>query len=218
MSKWDSNWHERCLKLEAFHAQNGHCNVPDYYPTDPGLRCWVRRQRDASKKKKETLKVDEVARLKRIGLRADLKKKETLKVDEVARLKKIGLSKRDSNWHEKYLKLEAFHAQNGHCNVPESYPTDPGLRCWMRRQRDALKKKKETLKVDQVARLKRIGLRADPLADQWNKQYTKLEAFHAKHGHCKVPANYQPNPTLWKWVVKQHQALIQNTLKVDRVA
>ena len=31
-----------------------------------------------------------------------------------------------------------------------------------------------------------IRLQADTLTDQWNENCSKLEAYHAKYGHCDV--------------------------------
>jgi hypothetical protein len=109
--------------------------VPHVYQADPALRRWVSVQRRALKK--GTLKPDLVARLDRIGFQ----------VDPLI-----------EKWNEKFSKLEAYHASNGHCNVPRYHAGSLGR--WVRYQREALKK--GTLKPDRVARLNGIGFQADP--------------------------------------------------------
>jgi len=39
--------------------------------------------------------------------------------------------------------------------------------------------------------------------EQWGKRYSELVEFHKQHGHCLVPLNWAPNPSLAHWVKRQ---------------
>lgn len=40
-------------------------------------------------------------------------------------------------------------------------------------------------------------------AEQWNQKIADLVEFRRIHGHCSVPYDYPPNPTLARWVKRQ---------------
>ena len=108
------------------------------------------------------------------------------------------------------MQLKTYQAQNGHCNVPCKYQTDPALGRWVNNQRQKLKK--NALRHDRAALLDAIGFRVDLLPDQWNENYSKLKAYHSKHGHCNVPKGYQADPALGRWVGQQRQKFKHNAL------
>merc|ERR1712194_574103 len=116
-------------------ASNGHCNVPQEYKSDPALGKWVQSQRAAIKN--GTLQRDRETRLTAIGFQA---------------------GRTIETWNEKFTKLEAYCASNGHCNVPQRYKTDPALGTWVDNQRTAIKN--GTLQPDQVLRLSAIRFQA----------------------------------------------------------
>jgi len=192
LSTREAKWSEQYLKLKAYHAGNGHCNVLRSYKADPALGRWVDKQRTALKNGK--LNPDRIARLDAIGLQGD---------------------RQTETWNEQYSKLKAHHAHNGHCNVPLGYQADPALGQWVANQHTALRH--GTLKPDRVARLDAIGLQGDRQTETWNENCSKLEAYHARCGHCNVP-RYKADPALRRWVDKQRKALKNGTLKPDRVA
>jgi hypothetical protein len=105
-----------------------------YKPND-GLRQWVFNQRRDFKH--GTLKPERMARLDRVGFQWDRK---------------------TAMWNGRYRKLEAYHVQHRHCNVPRRYGADPSLRQWVIHQRKALNN--GTLTLDRVARLNRLGFQA----------------------------------------------------------
>jgi len=38
---------------------------------------------------------------------------------------------------------------------------------------------------------------------QWNEKYSLLKDFKEENGHCNVPQNYNINPSLGRWVIRQ---------------
>ena len=100
--------------------------------------------------------------------------------------------------------------------MPEECQADPLLGIWVRYQRQ--KFKNNALCPDRKDRLDAIGFQADPLAHQWNKKYSKLEEYHAEHGHCNVPRGYQADPALGRWVDRQRQKLKKKALSPEQKA
>jgi len=127
------SWNGNYNKLEAYHAHNGHCNGLPRYKVDCALAQWIRNQRKALRNGR--LKPERVARLNAIGFQAEP-------------------YSHSEQWNQKFIKLEAYHAHNGHFNVPRGYEADTTLRQWVGTQRMALKN--GTLKADRVVRLSRI--------------------------------------------------------------
>jgi hypothetical protein len=117
-------------------------------------------------------------------------KKGTLKPGRVARLNAIGFQTDPltEKWNQQFSKLEAYHADNGHCNVPRRYTADLALYNWVRRQRASLKN--GTLKPERATRLHVIGFQTERLTETWNRCFPKLEAYRAHNGHCNVSRGY----------------------------
>jgi hypothetical protein len=59
---------------------------------------------------------------------------------------------------------------------------------------------------DRLKRLNDIGFVWDPIADEWEVGFAKLEQFKAREGHCRVPANYiEGDFKLGLWVAAQRK-------------
>ena len=86
------------------------------------------------------------------------------------------------NWSEKYKQLKDFQDRFGHCDVPFSYPENPSLGRWVRKQRVF----KEQLPEQRIQRLNEIGFQWRLFELSWEKQYTALVAYKEKFGHCNV--------------------------------
>ncbi|MEN9851908.1 MAG: hypothetical protein RL128_2071 [Pseudomonadota bacterium] len=43
---------------------------------------------------------------------------------------------------------------------------------------------------DRFKRLNDIGFVWDPVADEWEAGFAKLEQFRTREGHCRVPAGH----------------------------
>lgn len=104
--------------------------------------------------------------------------------------------RRDIRWNERFKELRAFKEQHGHVNVPGTYPTDPQLGNWVRRQREAC------VNEERRAALNEIGF-CWHLVTEWEEKFDRLSAYHATYGHCLVPQKYDKDPGLGNWVMNQ---------------
>ena len=111
-------WGKRYQELIVFREEHGHCVVPLYYPANPTLSHWVKRQRCQYK-----LKVDG--------------KHSTLTDERQSMLEELGFTWDSHNaaWDERFLELCRFKEEQGHCNVPSSFPENPPLAAWIKCQR-----------------------------------------------------------------------------------
>ena len=111
-------WGKRYQELILFREEHGHCVVPLYYPANPTLSHWVKRQRCQYK-----LKVDG--------------KHSTLTDERQSMLEELGFTWDSHNaaWEERFYELCMFKEEHGHCNVPSSFPENPPLAAWIKCQR-----------------------------------------------------------------------------------
>jgi hypothetical protein len=193
--EWDllnTDWERNFDALKAFHAKHGHCRVPNRYHPRPRLGLWVGHQR--SNYSKGRLLTDRVSRLEAIGFEWDL-----LKAD----------------WERNFDALKAFHAEHGHCRVPRRYKANNRLGIWVGTQRGLYTQKR--LSSDRVTRLESLGFEWDPASKDWEKYFDDLKAFHAEHGHCRVPQKSKCHKELGRWVSSQRESYLRRKLCHDRI-
>ena len=152
-------WEERYQELMEFRNQFGHCLVPHNWEPNRALAQWVKRQRYQYKLKMKNLQQEEQEQQDDDGSSSttvDLMKwnnnkalgggggggggtmkRSTLTALRQQKLESIGFiwSTHNVLWEEKYVELQQFLKDNGHCNVPSKYPTNPKLSVWVRCQR-----------------------------------------------------------------------------------
>jgi hypothetical protein len=106
---------------------------------------------------------------------------------------------------EGFAHLEAFFRDHGHCRVAQSYMTADGYKLgqWIAVQRTTMSKGR--LSKAREARLNAIGLAWDARGDNWEEGFAQLEAFHRRHGHCRVTRSYKTADgyKLAQWVQTQ---------------
>lgn len=115
-------------------------------------------------------------------------------------------------WYQRYLELQEFKEQYGHCNVPKTYTPNEHLGRWVSRQRLEFKKYSNgdpsELTSYHVETLKKIGFcwNSKNVNDAlWYIRYEELVEFKKQFGHCNVPKTYSPNFSLGKWVSTQRR-------------
>ena len=60
---------------------------------------------------------------------------------------------------------------------------------------------------DRFKRLNDIGFVWDPVADEWEAGFAKLEQFRTREGHCRVPAGHiEDGYKLGFWVALQRKS------------
>ena len=187
-----SAWDRRYSELQAFHADNGHCQVPMIHPS--GLGVWVKNQ-------------------KREYRRLETGEHSTLSRDRLEKLHALSFTfsrSRKEAWEEKYNELVEFYREHGHSNVPENYEANPSLGSWCANQRTAYRRHLEQGLPDDAAKgplsREKIQLLRDVefifqiREERWQSKLDKLQTYYKQHGHVRIPEDDLENRDIRVWV------------------
>ena len=188
----ETNWDEMFSVLLKFKEKKGHCNVTRDWIENPDLSYWVSKQRDNYRK--GLLSPDRIKRLEQIGFIWD-----TI----------------ENSWEENYSALVEFKSANGHCDVPDKWPTNLKLSHWVSKQRSDWKKKR--LSADRTEMLNAIGFTWDPNDAVWNKMFGMLQEYKKNNGHCDVPRSWSENIKLSSWVAHIRKLWKEGKLSHERI-
>lgn len=115
----------------------------------------------------------------------------------------------EKKWDERLLELRAFRREHGHSLVPHTYPPNPQLARWVKRQRRQHKLlqggKASTMTPDRAELLESLGFVWDSHNAAWTEKMYDLRQYRAKHGDCLVPSSFKSNPQLATWVKCQRR-------------
>ncbi|CAJ1948212.1 unnamed protein product [Cylindrotheca closterium] len=116
----------------------------------------------------------------------------------------------EQQWREQFQKLIQYKLAHGHCCVPHSYPVDPILARWVKRQRYQYKKFQDrcsssTMTTRRIQDLESIGFVWHSHAVAWKAKLNELMIFKQQRGHCNVPSYYPENVSLSTWVKCQRR-------------
>ena len=116
------SWNDQLQDLLRFKAKHGHCSVPNYCSENYSLGHWVKRQRYQYN-------------LMKAG------KPSSMTAERVTILEGIGFvwNAHDALWEEKLNDLRIYREIHGHSKVPHTYPENPELAVWAKRQRREFK-------------------------------------------------------------------------------
>ena len=195
--KWETSdgltneWMTMFHALEAFQKQHGHLRLR---AQDGTLGKWVANQRHQYRKyqQQQTSSLMTPARIQKlnsIGMIWDRKATQSTRHDE--------------KWEESLQQLIIYRNQHGHCQIPKS--AGP-LALWVSNQRlgytQRMKHLPSTFTMDRQKKLIAAGLDVSipPYHDQWIRNYQELCAFHAQHGHFRIPKS-----PLATWVARQRR-------------
>ncbi|MFJ4887830.1 Helicase associated domain protein [Streptomyces sp. NPDC088731] len=179
---------ENLDEATAFRAQHGHLRIASSHVTESGVSLgrWLNKQRFLHSRGK--LAPEREAALEALGI--------TWVVNLVEEAWTAGLD-----------AARAYHRKHGHLNAPRSHRTADGHRLgdWLNTQRT--KRRKGELPPERTAALNALGMAWDPDDARWQQNYTAALAYHAIHGHLRVPHAYTtPDGTrLGSWVLHQRQ-------------
>jgi len=193
--EWDPlsfDWERNFSMLSSYRSEHGDCRVPQLYRPNPQLAIWVSVQRNNYSK--GILSANRITRLEAIDFEWD------------------PLS---SDWERNFSMLASYKAEHGDCLVPYKYELNPQLGIWVRGQRNNYSK--GILSTDRIARLNAIGFVWDALAAWWELSFSNLLSFKEKTGHCRVPARYEADPELGRWVSGQRQHYSKGKLPTERI-
>lgn len=122
----------------------------------------------------------------------------------------------EEKWSHRYKELLAFHREFGHSAVPHTFPRNPQLARWVKRQRRQYKLRRDgrpsTMTVERLQLLDTVGFVWDSHDVNWREKLMALDNFRREHGHCNVPSNYT-DKKLATWVKCQRR---QYKLHVDQ--
>ena len=192
---WDpfeSFWQRQFEALQSFKKREGHCNVPEDYEQDRELDLWIHNQRACHRR--GTLSRARVAKLNVLGFDWD---------------------PYETYWQRMFSELKAFKKQEGHCNVPARYRENPPLGAWVYAQRGRFRK--GTLPLGKIQELASIGFEWEPFESMWQMMFEKLNAFHSREGHCRVPCRQATSRELAHWVSTQRQFYRKGKLSQERI-
>ena len=174
-------------------------------PADPKLGSW----RDTQRKYEKRLDAGDLSPV--------------ITAERVAKLEVLGFewsppnsgATNEAGWEAMLLKLAAFKAEHGHCRCPRGRVSKrhPELGRWVGKQRQCKKRldagdSSPSITVERVAKLEALGFEwSPPLGgiDEagWEARLSKLAAFKAEHGHCRVLWGHPADPKLGRWVGNQ---------------
>jgi hypothetical protein len=181
-------WEEHFNELLAFQQEHGHCEPEE----DHALHLWVQYQR--AQRSAGQLAEERIRRLDEIhfpwhGMKAARR------------------------WEQRFAQLVEFHRAQGHCRIPIHWPDDPTLATWLAMQRQRLHRGKLT--KDRAERLLALGVQPASRDLLWKTRYDELVAYHALHGHCSVPLDWQGSRCLSLWVATQRRLFRQGRLATE---
>ena len=174
---WDpiaEQWEQAFAALQKFHKREGHCRVMARHQVDGlNLRGWVGLQRAT----KNRLIPDRLKRLNSLGFIWD---------------------SHAEQWEKNFAALQKFCKREGHCRVVRGRKVNGlDLGSWVQFQRVM----RGRLTPDRLKRLNSLGFSWDPIAEQWEKNFTALQKFRKREGHCRVPDSHQEDGlNLGNWV------------------
>ena len=175
-SEREAQWQRSFNRLEAYRAKYGTVQVDQ--EKDPQLWMWTDQQRKAYRR--EQLSETRTDLLDELGFIFDLQ---------------------EAAWRQFYEKLCAFAEKHGHANAPTHGGEDESLGFWVNRQRGHYHNNE--LSGERIQALEAIGFSWNVHEEKWDQFYQELEAFHAKHGHTRVPVS---SGRLWQWVDRQRRS------------
>jgi glutaredoxin len=130
-------------------------------------------------------------------------------------------------WDLKFDELIDFKKEHGHFNVPRTFPENPVLAGWVKRQRYQYRLKNErkasAMTDRRVKTLERAGFVWDLQSMAWEERLKDLQEYLKEHGDCNVPTLYIRNKKLGTCVQCQRRQYklfrddMTPTLNMDRI-
>jgi hypothetical protein len=173
-------WEESFERLCAYRRRNGHCDV-SRRDGDARLLHWVSGQRMLFHR--GALPEERQRKLERVGFRFRMQRAPRSFEDGLEQLRRF---RRRAGMRISWRRIGE---------------QDPSLASWLgnlqRSQRGG------RLHSRQIAQLEALGVRLNVREANWETQFQRLTAFRKRHGHAHVPARWEGDPVLARWVVKQ---------------
>ena len=127
-----------------------------------------------------------------------------------------GLKTHDLKWNEIYHRLNLFHDNYGHANVPKNWNADLKLANWVSAQRCCQSKGK--LSEARIQLLDDLGFIWNRHNARWEERFAEVLAFKAIHGHFKIPFGYPNSPKLRRFMDAMRNKRNSGNLSKARIA
>ncbi|TXK48138.1 hypothetical protein FVR03_08165 [Pontibacter qinzhouensis] len=185
----DKNWLVNLSKLIAYQEVHGTYQVS--ININPALQRWISWQR----------------KMFFMGKLSD---------SRIDKLNAIGFSWNgpDGYWEKMYEALSDYKAKFGHTRVPFQWAPNPKLAAWVYRLK-ANKSEVEPQKVELLNQLCFDWSLSRRTFVTWEAMYNRLVAYKQEHGNTRVPAEYQNDLKLGKWVSRMRQE--KEVLALERI-
>jgi hypothetical protein len=144
------SWYQRYHELIEFKQEYGQCCVPVYWPQNPQLAQWVKRQRSQFKLRNE-------------GRHSNMSDSRIQALDQIH----FVWDSHSVFWEKRLEELKQFREEHGHCRVPTNYPQNQELAVWTKSQRHQFKlfcqdDKKSHITLERIQKLVKIGFAFTP--------------------------------------------------------
>lgn len=189
-----ASWDKMFQCAQAFYREHGHLAVPCRYKTEEGysLGQWLNTQRS-------------VRAGKRFG---------SLNADRIARLDSIGMlwgGTREYTWELHYAAARTYAKEHGDLRVKASYVTAEGVRLgrWISDLRAARRSgdRAARLTPERIRQLDELGMSWEPLAEQFERNFSAAQTYYMRHGDLNVPASCTVDGVqLGAWVRRMRRA------------
>lgn len=114
-----------------------------------------------------------------------------------------------SQWDIKFEELLKYKTKYGHCSVPHTFPQNPSIARWVKRQRYQYKLmvdgKASTMTERRAKTLEQAGFVWDAHNMAWEDRLGDLQQYLEANGDCNVPTIYPPHRQLATWVKCQRR-------------
>ena len=170
----DEQWKEQCAALKAHWEQHGNYLK---LSSESGLDRWFRTQR-------------------RLAREGRLLPERRARLDELSALKPLDYD--GLVWEQRFAELVAFRQERGHCKLSSAVPEEQRLYAWLSCQR--LLKRMGRTGAERTKRLEELGVVWDQQQAIWDNRYKVLEAYHERHGDCRVSFHQRK---LYQWLNQQ---------------
>jgi superfamily II DNA or RNA helicase len=129
----------------------------------------------------------------------------------MSRVARVEYVKKPNSWNTHYNALESYIKREGSTtNLSKTYMEGAyRILPWLHHQR--IQKRQGILSPERVALLDRLGISWEPLSEQWDRNFSELRNFRARHGHQRL-ALFPHTHRLRRWVSTQRIGQTQGTI------
>ena len=192
----DELWHLRFAELREYRDTYGNARVPANWRGNPSLGRWLCHQR--GQYRRGQMESDRAKRLEELGVEWTIPEFRVERQDLVM---------------DRMLARLATHRER-HGDVPVSRKHDPKLAKWIFQQRH--NRKTGRMRQHRLERLDAAGFPWVCIDRSADEPLLRLAGFHKRFGHTWVPARWEEDVSLGRWVAHQRELHRAGTMPAER--